>query len=119
MPEDLRHWLQRIGLEQLAETFAANDVDLDVLPDLADKDLKELGLSIGHRRRLLRAVADLPREPPPTAEAVTSSGDKGREAERRQLTVLFSSDLVGSDRVCLAGTTRRICASCCGAITMS
>jgi SAM domain (Sterile alpha motif) len=54
MPDDLRLWLQRNGLEQLAEIFAANDVDLDVLPELTDEDLRELGLSRGHRRRLLR-----------------------------------------------------------------
>jgi len=94
---DLRLWLQHVGLEQHAETFAANDVDFGLLPSLSDDDLKELGLSLGHRRRLLRALAELsdtaePRAPaydaPPTDEGV-------REAERRQLTVLFC-DLVGS-----------------------
>jgi class 3 adenylate cyclase/tetratricopeptide (TPR) repeat protein len=93
MSEDLRLWLQRFGLEQHAESFAANDIDLDVLPDLSDQDLKELGLSLGHRRRLLRAIAELFRErSQPAAEA---SGDAGRVAERRQVTVLFC-DLVGS-----------------------
>jgi class 3 adenylate cyclase/tetratricopeptide (TPR) repeat protein len=83
-------------LEQLADTFAANDIDLDVLPDLSDEDLKELGLSLGHRRRLLRAVADLSTERPlQAAEIAETSGAAGREAERRQLTVLFC-DLVGS-----------------------
>jgi len=42
-------------LEQYAEIFVADDIDLDVLPDLSDDDLKELGLSLGHRRKLLRA----------------------------------------------------------------
>ena len=51
MPDDLRLWLRRIGLEQCAETLAANDIDLDVLPDLTDEDLKELRHSLGHRRR--------------------------------------------------------------------
>ena len=89
-------WLQRIGLEQLAEIFAANDIDLDVLPELADEDLRELGLSLGNRRRLLRAIAELTRErSQPAAEAAARSGDTGREAERRQVTVLFC-DLVGS-----------------------
>ena len=50
MSEDLRPWLAEIGLEQYAEIFVANDIDLDVLPDLSDDDLKELGLSLGHRR---------------------------------------------------------------------
>jgi class 3 adenylate cyclase/tetratricopeptide (TPR) repeat protein len=94
--EDLRHWLRPIGLDQLADTLAANDIDLDLLPELSDDDLKELGLSLGHRRRLLRAIANLSRERlQPAAEATAPSGDTGREAERRQLTVLFC-DLVGS-----------------------
>jgi class 3 adenylate cyclase len=96
MPDDLRPWLQRIGLEQLVDTFAANDIDLDVLPELSDEDLKELGLSLGHRRRLLRAIAELPSERlHPAAQTAGPSGDAVREAERRQLTVLFC-DLVGS-----------------------
>ena len=83
-------------MEQLAATFAANDIDIDVLPDLTDEDLRELGLSLGHRRRLLRAIAELSRErSPPSAEATEANADTGREAERRQLTVLFC-DLVGS-----------------------
>src|SRR5438128_9094234 len=99
MSDDLRLWLAQIGLEQLAETFAANDIDLDVLPELGDEDLKELGLSLGHRRRLLRAVAELSRQRVQTvSDAGTSSevsDETARAAERRQVTVLFC-DLVGS-----------------------
>ena len=96
MPDDLRLWLQRIGLEQCAEILAANDIDFDVLPDLSDEDLKELGLSLGHRRKLLRAIAELSSKPSqPVAEIAAADGDVVREAERRQLTVLFC-DLVGS-----------------------
>ena len=91
MPNDLRHWLQQIGLEQYAETFAANDIDLDVLPELSDEDLKGLGLSLGHRCRLQRALAERPHE---TVIAAVSEPPR-RAAERRQLTVLFC-DLVGS-----------------------
>ena len=58
MSDELRRWLEQIGLAQHAETLAANDVDLDVLPELSDEDLKELGLSLGHRRRLLRAIVE-------------------------------------------------------------
>ena len=61
MSEGLRQWLENIGLGQYEEIFAANDVDFDLLPELGDEDLKELGLSLGHRRRLQRA---LPRHPP-------------------------------------------------------
>jgi hypothetical protein len=55
MSDELRRWLEKIGLAQHAETLAANDIDLDVLPELSDEDLTELGLSLGHRRRLQRA----------------------------------------------------------------
>ena len=58
MSDELRRWLEKIGLAQHAETLAANDIDLDVLPELSDEDLKELGLSPGHRRRLQRALAE-------------------------------------------------------------
>jgi hypothetical protein len=88
-------------LEQYAEIFVANDIDLDVLPDLSDDDLKELGLSLGHRRKLLRAISGSLRErSQPTIETEPSGGAVAgdgavRTAERPQLTVLFC-DLVGS-----------------------
>src|SRR5215472_17629829 len=91
MSDQLRHWLDQIGLAQHAETFAANDIDLDVLPELSDEDLKELGLSLGHRRRLQRALAERTSE-----DAIGAAPETPiRYAERRQLTVLFC-DLVGS-----------------------
>src|SRR5437588_3729485 len=101
MADELRLWLQRVGLDHLADTFAANDIDIDLLSDLSDEDLKELGLSLGHRRRLLRAINELSRAPAPSpttavaSEVKATGDDSAREAERRQLTVLFC-DLVGS-----------------------
>ena len=91
MSDELRCWLEQIGLAQHAETFAASDIDLDVLPELSEEDLKELGLSLGHRRRLLRAIVQR------TSESVLGAAPDtpSRDAERRQLTVLFC-DLVGS-----------------------
>jgi class 3 adenylate cyclase len=101
--DDLRRWLHPIGLEELADTLAANDIDLDLLPELSDEDLKELGLSLGHRRRLLRAIGEMPSaRPAPAVSTTTPASDSGlaadstaRDAERRQVTVLFC-DLVGS-----------------------
>jgi len=91
--DDIAHWLEGLGLGRYAETFARNDIDLEVLPDLSDDDLKDLGLTLGHRRKLLKAIAALPagqeHVPPPAP-----SRNKF-EAERRQLTVMFV-DLVGS-----------------------
>ncbi|MFL9930726.1 adenylate/guanylate cyclase domain-containing protein [Paraburkholderia sp. RL18-103-BIB-C] len=88
---DIGQWLHAVGLEQYAPAFAANDIDLAMLEHLDDADLKELGVvSLGHRKRLLAAIADqraaTPCEPPPTVNAPAS--------ERRQVTILFA-DLCG------------------------
>jgi class 3 adenylate cyclase/predicted ATPase len=91
---DLKAWLERLGLGQHFQILAENDVDLDVLPQLSDGDLKELGLSLGHRRKLLAAL----REPPAPVEpesAPRTEAEPETDAERRQLTVMFC-DLVGS-----------------------
>jgi class 3 adenylate cyclase len=90
---DLAEWLRGLGLEQYEDAFRDNEIDWRVLPSLTADDLKEIGVvPVGHRRRLLDAIAALgqgegPRETPPAS----ASG----EAERRQLTVMFC-DLVGS-----------------------
>src|SRR5207248_5456134 len=58
--QQIADWLEELGLGQYAQRFAENDISFAVLPDLTDQDLKEIGLSLGHRRQLLRAIADLP-----------------------------------------------------------
>ncbi len=95
---DLGDWLRSLGLGQYAQRFAENDISFALLPDLTDQDLKELGVSsLGHRRQLLRAIAELNRvekdAPKTAAAAVVAQGHDS--AERRQVTVVFS-DLVGS-----------------------
>jgi class 3 adenylate cyclase len=90
----LQAWLDQHGFGKYAELFAKNDIGLDVLSDLTDADLEKLGVSLGDRRRILKAAASLEvaarsSEPAATPRAGT------REAERRQLTVMFC-DLVGS-----------------------
>jgi class 3 adenylate cyclase/predicted ATPase len=85
-------WLDGIGLGQYSVTFVENGVDLDVLLDLSETDFEKLGVALGHRKRILRAMSAFsagPRAAAPTQAAWPS------EAERRQLTVLFC-DLVGS-----------------------
>jgi class 3 adenylate cyclase/predicted ATPase len=83
-------------MSEYAECFAENDVDLSVLPHLTDHDLKELGVSLGHRRKMLAAIAErtgtveAPRRP-----TSTETKPPDTTAERRQVTVMFS-DLVGS-----------------------
>jgi class 3 adenylate cyclase len=96
MDDKVAVWLRRLGLEQYAPAFAANDIDGELLPDLTADDLIGLGISsIGHRRKLLAAIGSLRSETPqPIAEAAPVAS-VSTEAERRQLTVMFC-DLVGS-----------------------
>jgi len=95
---DLRDWLRSNKFEQYADAFEANDIDLDILPELSERDLEQLGLSLGNRRRLLKAIAErvVAKSKPSDVEA-SEAGD----AERRQVTVLFC-DMVGS--TALSGT---------------
>src|SRR6201993_1458012 len=97
---DVGGWLRRLGLEQYEAAFRENKIDDTILPSLTTEDLKELGVgSVGHRRKLLDAIADLRAEastltPPYDAPLETDKAAKDT-AERRQVTVMFS-DLVGS-----------------------
>ena len=90
---DVAGWLRGLGLEQYAPAFRANDVDGEVLPELTADDLIGLGVtSIGHRRKLLAAIAAL--GPPTGAQSATSATSASTaaptiNAERRQLTVMF------------------------------
>src|SRR6516164_2818895 len=95
---DVAEWLRGLGLEQYAPGFRDNDIDGEVLRRLTGEDLRELGIaSVGHRRRLLDAIAALSdTQPAPEASLAPAPAlGTAREAERRQLTVLFS-DLVDS-----------------------
>ena len=101
---DTAEWLRGLGLEQYANAFRENAIDAEVLRDLTAEDLKELGVGpIGHRRRLLTAIAALRAEAPdggsPLPKPPSYAGEgrvgAGAEAERRQLTIMFC-DLVGS-----------------------
>ena len=95
MAIDVAFWLRGLGLEQYGPDFADNDIDGSVLPELTAEDLIALGItSVGHRRRLLSAIAALRDQPPETA-APASVPAFAEAAERRQLTVMFC-DLVGS-----------------------
>ncbi len=89
----LEHWLNELGLQQYVGTFNANGIDFDILLDLTESDLEKLGLLLGHRRKFLKALAAL--KPTGTQSKPAPSKAEKQEAERRQVTVLFS-DLVGS-----------------------
>lgn len=88
---DVEAWLAGLGLDRYAAAFRANDVDREVLLELSEADLERLGVaSLGHRKRLLAAIAALAREPAEAADPPT--------ADRRPVAVLFC-DLVGFTRL--------------------
>jgi len=92
---DVGGWLKSLGLGEYEALFRASKIDADILPELTDADLEKLGVPLGHRKRLLRAISGLTvaeTSPAPSASAGAKPHDA---AERRQLTVMFC-DLVGS-----------------------
>jgi class 3 adenylate cyclase/predicted ATPase len=101
--QQVADWLEKLGLGQYAQRFAENDISFFVLPDLTDQDLKEIGVSLGHRRQLLRAIANLDRAAVTSAQSITRAPiadtpvEQPVEAagERRHVTVMFC-DLVDS-----------------------
>ena len=106
MSEDVNKWLEALGLGKYAATFAENDVDFRALPALSEQDLKELGVSLGHRRILQQAIATLPESDEALSESQSSSdaslSDTASVAawerhpgERRPVTMLFA-DSTGS-----------------------
>ncbi len=104
MSDDVQTWLRSLGLEQYSDAFAASDIDLRVLPHLNEADLRELGLSLGHRKILLAAVAESFGTASPLIGTIAANANhqpvphiasSERPPERRLLSVLFC-DLVGS-----------------------
>src|SRR5262245_55592986 len=91
---DIAEWLASIGLGEYAQSFADNAIDLSVVRDLTEQDLKELGVLLGHRRKMLRAIAELDDAELAVTQPVAELASRD-EAERRYLTVMFC-DLVGS-----------------------
>jgi class 3 adenylate cyclase/predicted ATPase len=95
---DLGGWLRILGLGQYEAAFRENAIDLSILPDLTDQDLEKIGVLLGHRRKLLRAIANLETQKASAstiATPATMDASPRDSAERRQVTVMFS-DLVGS-----------------------
>jgi len=90
---DIAAWLRGLSLERYAEAFRDNAIELEVLPELSEADLEKIGVLLGHRKIMLKAIAELrPPAPQPPAQTAPVVPDA---AERRQLTVMFC-DLVGS-----------------------
>ena len=101
MSNPVAKWLDGIDLGQYLPQFAENDIDIDILPDLSEEDLEKLGVSMGHRKKMLRAISlldsdeSLDEPAGPTLPPFDAQQTEETRAERRQLTVMFC-DLVGS-----------------------
>ena len=85
----IANWLERLGLAEYVDLFTAEQVDLSTLPELSEADLKELGVPLGPRKKILKAILELGNE------AVAVATPTSDDAQRRHLTVMFC-DLAGS-----------------------
>jgi class 3 adenylate cyclase/predicted ATPase/ABC-type transport system involved in cytochrome c biogenesis ATPase subunit len=94
MQQQIANWLKSLGLGEYAQRFAENRIDASVLRDLTDEDLEKIGILLGHRKKMLRAIAELGGAVLTTPQTV-SGPNRQDTAERRQLTVMLC-DLVGS-----------------------
>jgi class 3 adenylate cyclase/predicted ATPase len=106
-PTDLSEWLDRHGLGQYTQTFSENNIEYSILSDLTEDDLKKLGVSsIGHRKKLLKAIQALTAARQPAGTTIAISNVTGAppslvqhgEVEFRQITVMFI-DMVGSTQL--------------------
>jgi class 3 adenylate cyclase/predicted ATPase len=102
--QQIADWLGKLGMSEYAQLFAENRIDFSILPDLTDQDLEKLGVVLGDRRKMLRAIANLDDKSPgfapepvlSSARSATAATDAAKAVgERRYLTVMFC-DLVGS-----------------------
>jgi class 3 adenylate cyclase len=87
--KEISDWLERLGMTEYAQRFAENKIDLSALRYLTDQDLKDIGVALGDRRKMLASIAEL------TSQPAMRQAKPQDTAERRQVTVMFS-DLVGS-----------------------
>src|SRR6516164_1915488 len=91
----ITEWLASLGMSEYAQRFADNRIDdVSILRDLTDQDLKDIGVPLAHRRKMLRAIAEMV-DAAPTLMPSAPAPNLRDDAERRQLTVMFT-DLVGS-----------------------
>jgi class 3 adenylate cyclase/tetratricopeptide (TPR) repeat protein len=93
--QQIADWLKKLGMSEYTDRFAEERIEIDVLPELTDQDLERLGIPLGHRRRMLRAIRELGNSPPASFQTAATEPTRRDHAERRQLTVMFC-DLVGS-----------------------
>src|SRR6516162_5933787 len=90
--QQIADWLEKLGMSEYAQRFAENDIDVEVLSELTDNDFDRLGVSIGHRRKMMRAIRDLAALPisaaseRPASSTTETQAAPRDTAERRQVT---------------------------------
>ena len=92
---EISDWLSKLGMSEYAERFSENKIDVSVLRHLTDQDLKDIGVPLGHRRKMLAAISEVAAETASEPKVFEPEPKPQETAERRQVTVMFS-DLVGS-----------------------
>jgi class 3 adenylate cyclase len=94
--QEIAEWLEKLGMPEYAARFAENGIDVSALPHLTDQDLKDIGVLLGHRRKMLAAIGQQADATAAALEPAARIEPKPQDtAERRQVTVMFC-DLVGS-----------------------
>jgi class 3 adenylate cyclase/predicted ATPase len=93
--EEIADWLEKLGMSEYTQSFTEHRIDVSVLRHLTDQDLKDIGIPLGHRRKILAAIGELTGIAPATSKFAAETEPDTDTAERRQITVMFS-DLVGS-----------------------
>jgi class 3 adenylate cyclase len=122
--QQIAEWLEKLGMSEYADRFAENKIDVSVLRHLTDQDLKDIGVALGHRRKMLAAISEVAAATATEPKVFEPEPKPQETAERRQVTVMFS-DLVGSTALagrmdpedlrevisayqnCVAGTVKR------------
>jgi hypothetical protein len=95
--QQIADWLKKLDMSEYAERFAERDIDIDVLSELTDHDFDRLGVSLGHRRKMLRAIRELSASPITASTERQASAPTVPEpapkdaAERRQVTVISAT----------------------------
>ena len=119
--QQIADWLEKLGMSEYAQRFAENDIDVEVLSELTDKDFDRLGVSIGHRRKIMRAIREFAASPVlavtgrPASAATVTQATPSDTAERRQVTVMFSDSRAGPlDSAMRAYIKQKKRASSCG-----
>ena len=99
--QQIADWLKKLGMSEYSRRFTENDIDTSVLRHLTDQDLKELGISLGHRRKMLAAIAELASAVPASPQPASTEPKPQDTAELRQVTTRWRLSALGAKRTCL------------------